>query len=147
LFPGNSGYEIKDLDKDGRKEFVLANDMFAYAFTNYAQSRFPIAIYQFRNGKLKFVNEEFEDEVLKDIDELEKELKEYTSAGFECPKTGDEDTFNTDAGAVKAILAPIVADYMSIGRIEDGYNRIKKVYKCPDRDNFIMILKTDFKLK
>lgn len=144
---GNSGYDIQDLDKVGRKEIVTYNDMFAYAFTNYAQSRFSAAIYHFIKGKLILVNDEFEDTVLKDIDDLEQELKEYISAGFECPKDADEDTFNTDAGAVKAILAAITANYSSIHRIEDGIDRIKKVYKCPDRDKFIKILKNDFKLK
>ncbi|RPI15638.1 MAG: hypothetical protein EHM58_13710 [Ignavibacteriae bacterium] len=147
LFLGNVSYQILDLDNNGKKEILTMNDMFAYAFTNFAQSQFPIAIYQFRNNKLKFVNDEFEKVVLKDIDELEKQLKEYTSAGFECPKDASDDTFNTDAGAVKALLAPIVADYFSIGRTEEGYDRIKKVYKCPDRDNFIKILKNEFKLK
>ena len=47
-----------------------------------------------------------------------------------CPK-GDE-TFNTDAGAIKAILAPIVADYYYLDDVEAGYEYVRKVYKCPD---------------
>jgi hypothetical protein len=145
LYLGNAGYEIKDLDKDGELEIVSSNDMFAYAFTNYAQSRFPIAIYKFQNNKFHFVNEDYENEVLAHVKELKSELNEYKS--FDCPKDANEDTFNTDAGAVKALLAPILADYFSIGRSEEGYNFIKSFYKCTDRDNFIKILKNDFKLK
>lgn len=145
LYLGNAGYEVKDIDKDGGLEIVSVNDMFAYAFTNYAQSRFPIAIYKFQNNKLHLVNQDYENEVLAHIKELKSELSDYKS--FECPKDANEDTFNTDAGAVKAILAPILADYYSIGRTEEGYNFIKSFYKCIDRDNFIKILKNDFKLK
>jgi hypothetical protein len=147
LFLGNAGYELKDLDNDGELELITANDMFAYEFTNYAQSRFSIKIFQFKNNKLELANKEFEKEVLAHINELKDELKEYTKNGFECPANEDEETFNTDAGAVQAILAPIVADYESIGMTEKGYELINKIYTCPDKNKFIKILKQDFKLK
>jgi hypothetical protein len=145
LYLGNAGYEISDMDKNGMLEIVTVNDMFAYAFTNFAQSRFPAVIYEFRNNRFHLANEDYEEVVLAHIKELKTELNDYKN--FECPKDANEDTFNTDAGAVKALLAPIVADYFSIGRTEDGYNFIKSFYKCVDRDNFIKILKNDFKLK
>lgn len=147
LFLGNAGYKVEDLDNNGEFELITSNDMFAYEFTNYAQSRFSILIYQFKNNKLELVNNEFENEVLAHINELKDELKEYTKNGFECPKSAEEETFNTDAGAVQAILAPIVADYKSIGMTEKGYELINKVYTCPDKDKFIKILKQEFKLK
>jgi len=74
-------------------------------------------------------------------------LNEYTSKGFDCPMTESEETFNTDAGAVKAILAPITADYASIGRASEGYKLINAVYKCPDKNKFVNILKNEYKLK
>lgn len=144
---GNSGYEISDLNNDGIKEIVGYNDMFAYAFTNFAQSRFPIAIYNFKNGKFSLVNDKFEDKVMQSIKELKDELKDYIKQGFDCPRSENDDTFNTDAGAVKALLAPIVADYFSIGMVDEGYDYVKKIYKCPDRNKFINILKKDYKLK
>jgi hypothetical protein len=119
--------------------------MFAYAFTNFAQSCFPIAIYKFKNSKLYLANKEFEEKVLNDIKEYKDQLKEYTKAGFDCPKTADEETFNTDAGAVKSILAAIVCDYFTICMTDEGYDLINKVYKCPDKDKFIKILKNDYK--
>lgn len=144
---GNSFFDIKDLDGDGSYEIEGVNDMFAYAFTNFAQSCFPAAIYKFKNGKLYLANKEFKEKVLKDIKEYKDQLKEYTKTGFECPSTADEETFNTDAGAVKAILAAIVGDYYTIGMTDEGYGLINKVYKCPDKDKFIKILKNDYKLK
>ena len=38
---GNIGYELKDLDGDGRPDFVTADDAFSYAFSSYAGSYHP----------------------------------------------------------------------------------------------------------
>jgi hypothetical protein len=40
-FWGNTGYDLTDLDSDGRPEFVAADDAFAGVFTSYAASFFP----------------------------------------------------------------------------------------------------------
>ena len=144
---GNSGYNVEDLDKDGEKEIISGNDMFAYAFTNYSETRFPIRIQRIKSDKIKDVTEDFEDIVLKEITEFRKDLDDIIKEGFECPSTEDEDTFNTDAGSVKTVLAAIVADYNSIGKVEKGYDLVNKVYKCSDKNKFVKILKEDFKLK
>jgi len=149
LYLGNCGYNIDDLNKDGEKEIISCNDMFAYVFTNFSMSRFPITIYSFSDGKLKIANEDFKAVVIKDINDLKEELKEYLKKGFECPvkENGKYEVFNTDAGAVQAILGAIVADYCSIGDNETGYEYVNKVYSCPDKKSFILSLKKDFKLK
>ena len=41
LFWGDPGYELKDLDGDGRPELVTLDDAFAGAFTSFAASFFP----------------------------------------------------------------------------------------------------------
>jgi hypothetical protein len=38
---GNIGYDLKDLDGDGRPEFVSADDAFSYAFSSFAGSFHP----------------------------------------------------------------------------------------------------------
>jgi hypothetical protein len=38
---GNIGYELKDLDRHGRPDFVTADDAFSYAFSSYAGSYHP----------------------------------------------------------------------------------------------------------
>jgi len=144
---GNGGYELKDLDGDSIMEIVTSNDMFAYSFTNYAETRFPTEIFKFTNGKLKIVNNEFVDLVENEIKEFKKDVEDFVKKGYDCPKTDTEDTFNTDAGSLKTMLAPIVADYYSIGKVNKGYEYVEKMYKCPDKQNFIKILKKDFKLK
>lgn len=142
---GNSFYEITDLNNDRKLEITGVNDMFAYAFTNYAQSQFNLLIYGFDSGKFINITNKFPDIVSAHIKDLEEELKPYTDTGFQCMQA-DEDTFNTDAGAVKAILAAITAEYHTLGNAQEGYKLIDKIYSCPDKDKFIQILKTDFKL-
>jgi hypothetical protein len=148
LYLGDAGCEIHDKDNDGKVEFESVDTRFGYAFTNFAQSRFPIIIFQFRNGKFVEVTKRFPELVETDIKVLKKELNdEFLKKGFDCPSSKDEDTFNTDAGAVKAILAPIVQDYFYLGKIEEGLDYVGKVYKCKDVNKFINILKEDYKLK
>lgn len=146
-FYGNSGYVIEDLNKDGIKEIISGNDMFAYAFTNYSETRFPLKVDKFENGKLVDITGRFKNDLIMEVGYFEEDLNEIIKAGYECPETDDEDTFNTDAGSVKTILAAIVADYYSLGQVDRGYDLINKVYKCKDKDKYIKILKEDFKLK
>ncbi|MFZ4591122.1 MAG: hypothetical protein ACOYN6_09010 [Ignavibacteria bacterium] len=146
-FYGNSGYVVEDINKDGIKEIMSGYDMFAYAFTNYSETRFPLRVQKFENGKLIEITGNFKDDLIMEIGYFEEDLNEILKTGFECPETDDEDTFNTDAGSVKTILAAIVADYYSLGQVERGYDLVKKVYKCKDIDKYIKILKEDFKLK
>ena len=146
LFIGNAGFNIADIDNDGILEIESASDMFAYAFTNYAETRFPPRVYRIKNNKFKDVTKNYPKKVLDYIEELKKDLKEFTDNGFQCFGPND-DTFNTDAGSVKTILATITACYYSIGDVKKGYDLIDKTYKCPDKEAYKKILKDEFKLK
>lgn len=146
LFLGNAWYNIEDTEKDGTLEIQTGTDMFAYAFTNYAETRFPPRVYRIKKNKFKDVTKDYPEIVNAYIDELKTDLKEFTKNGFECMGK-EEDTFNTDAGSVKTILAAITACYHSIGEVKKGYELIDKSYKCPDKDKFVKILKDEFKLK
>lgn len=146
LFLGNAWYSIDDIEKDRVLEIHTGTDMFAYAFTNYAETRFPPKIYRIKKNKFIDVTKEYPNIVRSYIDELKADLDEFTKAGFECYGK-DEDTFNTDAGSVKTILAAITECYRSIGEVKRGYELIDKTYKCPDKDKFLKILKEEFKIK
>ena len=143
---GNGGYEVKDLDNDAQMEIVGSSDIFAYAFTNYAETRFPTIIYKYEHGRLKLVNREFTDIIEKEIADFKKDVQDFVKNGYECPQN-DTDTFNTDAGSLKTMLAPIVADYHSIGKVQEGYDFIDKMYKCSDKEKYKDILKNEFKFK
>jgi hypothetical protein len=43
---GDAGYVLRDLNKDGRPEFVSGDDRFTDLFTSHAASATPIAVYQ-----------------------------------------------------------------------------------------------------
>lgn len=148
LFWGNAGYKIEDLEGNQVYEIVGLNDQFAYAFTNYAQSAFNSRICGFKDNKFIDITGNFPDIVEGNIRSLKEELAPYTTdSGFACPVSVDEDTFNTDAGAVKAILAPIVADYVILGRSNEGYAYVDSIYKCPDANAFKDTLKVVYGLK
>ena len=61
LWWGDSGYEIKDLNKDGKKELRGVNTWFAYAFTSFAGSRFNVIIYGFKKDKFYDATKEYPD--------------------------------------------------------------------------------------
>jgi hypothetical protein len=56
---GDPSYRLKDLDGDGVPEFLTADDHFAYAFTSFAGSGFPIQVRRLEGGRLKDVTREF----------------------------------------------------------------------------------------
>jgi hypothetical protein len=62
LYWGNTGYELKDLDGDGKPELVGYDDAFAGQFTSYAASFFPPRVIDYDpavNGVLRDVTDHF----------------------------------------------------------------------------------------
>jgi hypothetical protein len=62
LFWGDPGYELKDLDGDGRPELVSLDDAFAGAFTSFAASFFPPRVVDYDpavKGVLRDVTDHF----------------------------------------------------------------------------------------
>jgi hypothetical protein len=49
---GNPPVRMRDLDADGRPEFVTGDNRFAYKYTAYAFSRFPLQVWSYENGRL-----------------------------------------------------------------------------------------------
>lgn len=47
---GNAGYDVVDLDGDGRLELSGGDDVFAYAFSSFAASAFPPKIIRYASG-------------------------------------------------------------------------------------------------
>jgi hypothetical protein len=74
---GNVGYTLRDLGKDGVFEFDSGDDRFAYAFTSYAESRFPPRIWRYRAGKLVDVTRRFPRVVRADARRLIRALPGY----------------------------------------------------------------------
>jgi hypothetical protein len=64
---GNQAYDLRDLDGDGRLEFVSADDTFSYAFAAFAFSRWPVQIFEPRAGKLIERTRKFPGAVRRDL--------------------------------------------------------------------------------
>jgi hypothetical protein len=65
-FWGNAFYRLVDVNGDGRPEFQSFDDRFAYAFTSFAFSRFPIQIWSYEAGRFKDVTRNFPAEIRSD---------------------------------------------------------------------------------
>ncbi len=56
---GDVGYRLVDLNRDGRPEFLSGDDRFAYAFSDYADSGFPIRIWSYNSGQFTNVTHQY----------------------------------------------------------------------------------------
>jgi hypothetical protein len=63
---GNPGVRIVDLNRDGRYEFLTADDSFAYRFTDFAASGLPIQILTFANRHFTGVTRRYPKLIAKD---------------------------------------------------------------------------------
>lgn len=143
IYWGNGGYEIADLDGNGKYEVIGDNDMFAYAFTSYAGSRSFLNIYEYSEGKFINATDRFGQIVRYNIVRLMNDLDATTYEGVDCRGEGK----GGDPGEVKSVLAAILASYHSIGETSRGYEIIGSRYPCNDRQEFIDKLMNEFKLK
>jgi hypothetical protein len=64
---GNQVYVLRDLGRGARPEFRSADDRFSYAFSSYAESRWPVLILAYRAGKLRDVTARFPAQVKRDL--------------------------------------------------------------------------------
>ncbi|BAU13603.1 hypothetical protein LEP3755_41430 [Leptolyngbya sp. NIES-3755] len=118
---GNLGYQLRDLDRDGKLEFYSADDRFAYAFTSYAASAFPIQIWRFQAGEMSDITRQYPKEIYSDAYRLWQLYQKI----------------RTEEGAeVKGVLAAYLADKYLLGQQEDGWNRLREVYQESDREEF-----------
>ncbi|MBX7042461.1 MAG: hypothetical protein K1X85_06115 [Ignavibacteria bacterium] len=143
IYWGNGGYEIADLDGNGKYEVIGDNDMFAYAFTSYAGSRSFLNIYEFADGKFTNATGRYGQIVRYNIVRLMNDLDASSYEGVDCRGDGK----GGDPGEIKSILAAILGSYHSIGETDRGYEIIAGRYPCNDRQEFIEKLKNEFKLK
>jgi len=146
LFTADAYFKIQDLNKNGKYQMITYNMMFAYAFTNFAETRAPEVVYTVENGKFKEITKNYPLRLRQQIDEWQSDLEVFLDSNYQCEPEGVE-TFNTDAGSVKTILAAITANYFTLGEAYKGYELIDKAYPCPDKEAFVKSLKEDYKLK
>ncbi|WP_017715900.1 hypothetical protein [Kamptonema formosum] len=122
---GNVGYTLRDLDRDGLPEFNSGDDRFAAQFTAYAGSRFPVQIWQYRQGKMSDVTRQYPQQIYSQAYQLWQDFQQAQKNG-------------TDAEglAVKGILAAYVADKYLLGQGEDGWQKVRQAYRLRNREQF-----------
>ena len=52
---GDPGYRLRDVDDDGRPEFVSGDPRFSYAFSSYARSAYPLVLLRYAAGRFEDV--------------------------------------------------------------------------------------------
>jgi hypothetical protein len=101
---GNAGYEVRDLDADGRPELVTADDAFAAAFTAYAASYSPVRIVRFdatRRSRLVAVTRRFAAPVRSDLARIRRLIRSQRRRA------------NAD---LRGLIAAEIADLYLLGR-------------------------------
>jgi hypothetical protein len=100
---GNAGYEVRDLDADGRPELVTADDAFAAAFTAYAASYSPVRIVRFdaRRSRLVAVTRRFAAPVRSDLARIRRLIRSQR-------RRADAD--------LRGLIAAEIADLYLLGR-------------------------------
>lgn len=119
----SSGYELKDLDRDGILEFVSEDPRFDYAFTSYAGSRNPIQIWQYRQGRLIDVTRRYPQLVARDAT---KHWQEFVKQGRSL----------SELEGGRGVLAAYLADMYLLGRGDEGWRQVRQAYRGRDRNQF-----------
>ncbi|MBW4687345.1 MAG: hypothetical protein KME40_20090 [Komarekiella atlantica HA4396-MV6] len=122
---GNGGYRLRDLDQDGLPEFESRDDRFAYAFSSYAASGYPLQIWQYRQGKMIDVTRRYPKLIYNDASELWQTF-------LKARKQGDDG---------KGFLAPYLANKYMLGQGQDGWQRVQQAYKGRDRTKYFADLR------
>lgn len=110
---GNVDYRLQDLRRDGRLELVSGDDRFAYVFTYFAASFFPVQIWHFVHGRFVDVTRTFPGRVRGDSDWLWRYYVKYRRAGDD----------------VRGVLAAWQADQYLLGREEQGWKTLEGAYR------------------
>lgn len=110
-FRGRDGGSFRDLDGDGRLEFVAFDNAFLYAFSSYVGSFPPSQIWALQGGQLVDVTRQYPAE-LRAIANLMREAV----LNVQSDESGESGT-----GEVNGILAGYVAQMILLGEYEQGW--------------------------
>jgi hypothetical protein len=116
------GYRLEDLNRDGRPEFVTADARFAYAFSSFAGSGFPLKIWNYKRGQMVDVTKQYPQRVRNSA------YRYWTNVQTILREGQDRE--------VKGQLAAYLADKYTLGEAEDGWKKLRAIYKGDDRADF-----------
>ena len=107
-FWGNFAYRLADLERDRRWEFVSADNRFAYAFTSFADSSWPIRIWTYRAGRLVHTTRAYAAVVARDAAD---QWRRYRARRGRLP--------------VRGFIAAWAADQCLLGRCDAAFGRLQ----------------------
>jgi hypothetical protein len=121
------GEEIKDLGHNGQYEFLTADDSFAYAFTDYADSGLPIEILAFASGRFTNVTRQYPKLIAKDAAAYLKYFKHDLGdgEGLIAAWAADEDNLGH-----RKLVASTLAKYLKAGDLRGGFSSPKSFIKA-----------------
>lgn len=123
---GNRGYRLRELNGDeGTPEFLSEDDRFAYEFTAYAASAYPLRIWRYQQGQMEETTHEFPDLIYQRAVELWQGFEEQRRNGIDPSGIG-----------VRGLLAAYLASKHQLEQGEDGWQRVLTVYRLSDRRQF-----------
>jgi hypothetical protein len=119
---GDIRYKLIDLKGDGILEFRARNPRFSYAFTSFADSAWPLQIWNFRSGAFSDVTRRHQGAVRMDVARRWRQYVRYRRAGR----------------AVRGVLAAYLADTYALGQSPRGWRRVRRAirgrcYDCTAR--------------
>ena len=110
---GDPGFVLRDVENDGKVEFHSADPRFAFAFTSFAESRFPIQIFEFTAGDLEDVTLRYPALIREDAAEHRKAFREMRAEGADG----------------KGALAAFLADKYRLGEAAQGRRQVRRALK------------------
>lgn len=102
----HKGGTFEDLDGDGKIEFVSSDNKFNYAFSSYAGSYPPTAIFNYKDGELQPTTMKYPKKLREKLEKMYQTFREYQSEGL----------------SANGILAGYVAQKILLGEFEEGWN-------------------------
>ncbi|HEU0303487.1 MAG TPA: hypothetical protein VFR32_02795 [Gaiellaceae bacterium] len=109
------GYRLRNVDRQGAVELVSADARFAYVFTSFADSAFPIRIWEFDRGRLRDVTRRFPARVEADA---QAHWRDYLR--------------RRRSGDVRGVLAAWLADQYLLGREDAGWEALTTALRRGD---------------
>ena len=110
---GNVGFTLVHLSRGRAPQLVSADDRFAYVFTSFASSVFPVQIWSYDHGRLFDVTSSYPTAIRSDAARI---WREYLSERKN--RTPD----------VRGLLAAWLADEYRLGRADEGWAKLRAAY-------------------
>ena len=109
---GDPSYSLRDLNHDGRPEWLTRDDRFAYAFSCFACSALPVRIYRYRAGVFTDVTRRFPALVRKDAKAnwrfyLQNVRHHFDTSGFLPAYLADEELLGRGAIGWKRVRGAV----------------------------------------